>query len=158
MAYIPLQFPVGIGEYLPAINTYLAIGNGASPEVYTVIANVGDQSGPDMTCDVVDVTSHSATTPWSRKGVTLLNAGTTKFPLFFIPQSSGAGSHGFSGGGLLANFVNRTLTYFLIQFPEVDLTQWLFQGYISAFSVKAAVKGAIMADVTIEFTDAPTLE
>jgi hypothetical protein len=157
MAYIELAFPSGIAEYYPAINTYLAIGElGASPETYTVIANLQDWS-LDMTCDKVDTTSHSNTNPWSRQGPTLLNAGTSKTKLLFIPDSSGPGSHGFAGG-LLAIFSARQLRNYLIQFPDPSLTQWLFSGYIGGFPLSMPTKGALEAAVDFLWTDMPTFE
>ena len=158
MSAIVLNFTSGIAESQQAINTYLAVDSGASPDVYTVIANVGDQTGPSMTGDVVDVTSHSSTFPWSRKIVTLLNSGTTKLPLFFIPSTAGQpGGHDFTGG-LLSIFVGRLLRSYVVQFPNPTLTQWIFSGYVTGFEMKAPVKGVLTADVTFTWTDEPVFE
>jgi len=43
---------------LPAINTFLKLGDQASPENFNTIANVGDITGPGLVAAVVDVTSH----------------------------------------------------------------------------------------------------
>jgi hypothetical protein len=153
---VSLNFPSGIGEAQAAINAYLAIGDGASPENYWVIANVGDESGPMMSADVVDVTSHSAPNPWSRKIVTLLNNGDLSFPLFFIPYSNGPGGHD-NAGGLLAQLTSRALCSFVLQFPNPENTQWFFVGYVSKFNMKAPVKGVLTADVTLTLTNEPTL-
>lgn len=157
MAYINLAFPSGVAEYYPAINTYLAVGAlNASPETYTVVANIGDWD-LGLTADKVDITSHSAPNPWSRIGPTLLNAGTSKVPIFHIPDSNTAGGHGY-GGGLLGIWAARQERNYLIQFPDPALTQWLFSGYILDFQIKMAVKGALMAELTFGWTDMPSLE
>src|SRR5271166_2024974 len=56
----------------PAINTFLQLGNGQSPETFTTVANVGTITGPGLSLNVVDVTSHSTGVPWRQKIGTLL--------------------------------------------------------------------------------------
>lgn len=166
--YTKANFPIG----LPAINTYLMIGNGASPEIYAPIANVGDLSGPSMSATVVDVTSHSTGNPWREKLCTLLDSGDFTLPLYYIPDSegpitpAGAGGppypHG-NTGGLEALFTGRGLTTpgnpvpFAIQYPNAAQTTDYFQGFVSKFSKKAAVAGVEQAEVTITLTGMPTL-
>src|ERR1035438_2610657 len=125
----------------PAINTLLQLGNGASPEVYATVANVGSITGPGMSAQVVDVTSHSSGTPWREKITTLLDNGDLTFDVYFIPSDAG---HKL----LLSTFTGRLFSYFQIQFPDPGHTQWQFTGYISKFSTTEPVDNVIKAALT----------
>lgn len=163
--YTSSNFPIGI----PAINTLLKVGNGASPEVYSTIANVGDITGPGLSSTVVDVTSHSTGNPWREKLITLLDNGDITFPLFFVPASDGppVGTDPFGHspqGGVLALFTSRGqggvagVPYnFALEYPDGLGTTDYFTGFVSKFSEKAAVAGVLMADVTITLTGEPIL-
>lgn len=140
----------------PAINTLLKMGNAGSPESYTLIANVGDITGPGFAGTIVDVTSHSTSVPWREKVTTLLDGGQVPFKLYFIPNDSGHKQ-------LLAVFYNRgalgqaagvppqwSLTY-----PDPSATTVYFTGFISKFSITATVAGVLEAAVTIDVTGEP---
>lgn len=157
---------VPIPQALAAINTLLSIGNGASPEVYNVIANVGDLTGPGIMADVVDVTSHSTGVPWRQKITTLRDGGDISLPLFFIPWSPGSGGvpntpYGHDEAtGLLGQLVNAVPgtppSQFSLEFPDGLGTTYFFNGYVSKFNIKAPVAGVLTADVTITITGRPT--
>jgi hypothetical protein len=145
----------------PAINTLFKIGNEGSPVNYNVIANVGDLSGPSISANVVDVTSHSTGSPWREKIVTLLDAGEISLPLFFVPSSPGSDGtpntpFGHNGtNGLLSVFTQRQLRDYSITFPDAAATTWYFEGYISTFSMTAPVAGVLTANVTFVLTGDP---
>jgi len=163
--YTASTFPIGV----PAINTYLKIGNGASPEVYSIVANVGDITGPGLGSTVVDVTSHSAGNPWREKLITLLDNGDISFPVFYVPASDGppvgTDPYGHSSNyGLEYIFTSRgqggvagAPYSFAIEYPDGYGTTDYYQGFISKFAKKAAVAGVLMAEVTITLTGEPVL-
>lgn len=152
----------------PAINTLFKAGNAASPEVFNTVANVGDLNEIlSMTTDTADVTSHSTSVPWSQIIPTILNGGKVTFPLFFIP-SSGAASGGVLGhndtAGFMKLFTDRGAggvagvpINFKVVFPDVAATTYNFQGFVTAFKIKAPVKGVLMADCEVSVTSMPTL-
>lgn len=154
---------MAIAQAQPAINTLFKISNMGSPLTFNVIANVGDLTGPTMSCAVVDVTSHSNANPWRSKIVTLLDNGDITLPLYFIPSSPGsdgvpATPEGHNGtNGLLSVFTSRQLREYSITFPDAAATTWYFQGYISKFSMTAKVAGVLEAQVTFTFTSEPIL-
>jgi|SRR6185369_8462708 len=138
----------------PAINTLLKLGNGASPEVFTTIANVGDLSGPGLQATVVDVTSHSTGVPWREKITTLLDGGDLSVPLYFIPSDTGHKQ-------LLSIFTEKNgttngLRNYKLVFPDGAATTYAFSAYISKFSLKEPVAGVIEAAVTFTLTGQPT--
>lgn len=135
---------------LPAINTFLKLGDQGSPENFNTIANVGDITGPGLAAAVVDVTSHSNPDPWRRKITTLLDAGQLSFKLYFIPGDTGHKQ-------LLTVFTGRELRDYQMEFPEaVSYPTWSFSAYISKFSITATVAGVIEASCTFDIVGPPT--
>jgi hypothetical protein len=170
--YTPSTFPIGV----PAINTLFKVGNGASPEVYSVIANIGDITGPGLSSTVVDVTSHSTSNPWREKLITLLDSGDFSFPIFWVPASDGGPGPGGAGGwvagvdpvghspqgGVEAIFTSRGFGgvpgapyNFAVEYPDGLGTTDYFTGFISKLSKKAAVAGVLTAECQITTTGEP---
>ncbi len=154
---------MSIAQAQPAINTLFKLANLGSPQVFNVIANVGDLTGPTMSAAVVDVTSHSNANPWRSKIVTLLDNGDITLPLYFIPSSAGSdGTPATPEGhnatnGLLSVFTGRQLREYSVTFPDAAATTWYFQGYISKFTMDAKVAGVLQATCTFTFTSEPIL-
>jgi len=138
---------------LPAINTLLKLGNGASPEVFTTIANVSSITGLQLSANIVDVTSHSTGVPWRQKITTLLDAGDLSFDLFFIPADTGHQE-------LLTIFQEKNgttdgLRNYQLWFPDAAPTKYQFSAYISKFSLTEAVDNVVRAAVTFTATGQP---
>ena len=150
---------------IPATGTLLQVGNGASPEVFSTIANIGDINGPTTQTALVDVTSHTSTSiPFRQKIPTLIDPGMVSLPVFIIPASGGP-----SGGQIGHNYaagigrllVNRGLSpgvpyNFKIIYPDGLSTFDEFQGYITKYSRKMPVAGAISGDLQIDITGIPS--
>jgi len=133
----------------PSINTYLYIGDGASPEGFTLVANVGDITGPGFSAAIVDVTSHSNPTPWREKITTLLDAGQVSFKLYFIPGDTGHQK-------LMKTFINRTFNDYKIVYPDPAHSTMLFSAYTGKFAITTTVAGVMEAAVTFEVVGQPT--
>jgi hypothetical protein len=133
---------------LPAINTFLYLGDTSSPPVYTdPIANVGDYTGPGMSKAVVDVTSHSAAVPWRQKITTLIDGGDLTLPLYFIPSNSDMRK-------LMEVFATNGqagIRWFKLLFSD-GTTPWYFQASISKWMPKMPVAGVVTVDVTFTVT------
>jgi hypothetical protein len=157
---------MAIAAAQPAINTLLKMGNGASPEVFNTVANVGDITGLSMSAAVVPTTSHSSAVPWVTRITTLLDGGDITLPIYFIP-SSGAASGGIIGhndtAGIMKQFTDRGQTTagtpinWKLVFPDVAATTYAFTAFISKFTIKAPVAGVLTADITLSSTGQPTL-
>lgn len=141
---------------IPAINTLLQFGSGGSPEVWTTVANVGDLSGPTMKAQVQDVTSQSTGDYWRQKITTLLDAGEVSCPIYFVPNDTGHQA-------LLEIFAGRSgntgqPTPWRILFPvAAGSVPWIFNGWLSQFSMKEPVAGVIEAAIIITFTGPPNI-
>jgi predicted secreted protein len=139
-----------------AINTFLQLSDGSSPESFSTVANVASITGMTFSAQVVDVTSHSTGTPWREKIVTLLDAGTISCDVYFVPNDSGHQR-------LLSVFVNRGLPTapqspadWRISFPTVpSRTVYSFSAYISKFSMSEPVDGVIKASMELQVIGEP---
>ncbi len=142
-----------------AINTYLQLNNGGSPEVFSNVANVGDITGPTWAGAVVDVTSHSTSNAWRQKIVTLLDPGTISTKCYFIPNDATSGGHQY----LLSIFFNRGLPTapqvqcdWRLSWPTVpSRTVLSFSSFISKFSITAPVASVLEAALELVLVGEP---
>ena len=140
---------------LGAIGTAVWYGDGASPETWTQITNQSSLTGLTMSGAVVDVTNNNTTAPWRKKVVTLLDPGDISFDMYFIASDVGHKA-------ILALFTTRGLLTaqtpipFRIVFADAAATTWYVSGFVSKFSMLAAVADVVKAQVVITMTGAPT--
>lgn len=144
---------------LPAINTLLQVGNGASPEGFVTIASINGLTGPGLAGQVVDVTQMSSVTggqvgPWRQKIVTLLEGGEMAFTAFWQPMLA-------SHQNLLLLFVNRGQSGvaglpidFRLVFPDQDATIYSFQGFVSQLKLSEAVADVVKCAAAVTITGA----
>lgn len=136
---------------MPALNTVLKRGDGASPEVFTAIAELTDINGLDLKMDVVEITH--LTNAWKERKGTLLDAGEIKISGNFIPTDT---TQRFATSGLGLDLVNKTLRNFKLVFPDGGSTTWTFTALVIAFSIKAPLAGKLGFDATILISGLPT--
>jgi len=132
--------------------TLIKIGDGATPEVFTSIAMVRDIGGIDISQEDEDVTDQDSG-GWTEFIGTLLSLGEITFGLNFLPTNA---THSYSSG-LIEDAVNNTKRNFQIVFPDSGNTTWPFSALVKKVAIKAPVKGALRADVTLRPTGVPTL-
>lgn len=137
-----------ISAYGTLLQRETSFGSGT----YVTVAEVKSMTGPTMSTDVLDVTTHSsaASGAWREKRASLIDPGEVSFPINFIPASSGHKA-------LLSDFTGRVLTNYKIVYPDPGLTAHLFPNcFISQFSIKAETEGILEADITLTLSGAPT--
>lgn len=138
---------------LAGYGVLLKIGNGATSETFTTIAEVRDIEGPELELEAKEVTSHDSG-GWREYIGTLLTGGEVSFDLNFLPANA---THGYSSG-LIEDMVNRTKRNFQLVFPDTDTTTWQFAALVTGFKPSAAVEDELTAEVTLRVTGQPTLE
>lgn len=138
---------------ISSFGTLVKVGDGASPENFTTIAELKKITGPAMVAGVIDVTVHNSGTPWRRFISGLLDGGEVKLDLNFVPQNA---THSYSAG-LLQSFVNRTKGNIQIVFPDNAVTTWTLPVIVVAFSMDADPAAALVAQVALKVNGAPTL-
>lgn len=136
---------------LSAQGTLLQIGDGGEPEVFTTIARVQDITGPGLTADVADVTTHD-TSGWREQLSLILAAGDVTFDVFFLPTHA---THSPSSG-VLQDYLNRTLRNFMIVLTDAGAMEITFEAYVTSFSISAPVANPLEASVTLSVTGAVT--
>ena len=138
---------------IDAFGTLLQRGDGATPESFTTIGEVGDIEGPELETDTEDVTNHSSTGGYEEVIGTILRTGEVTFPVNYIPTNA---THNATTG-LLLDWKNKTLRNFQLVFPDGSSTTWSFSAIVTAFAPQAPVAGKLGADVTLKLSGQPTL-
>lgn len=120
----------------------------------TTIAGVRNISGPGLSLDTEDVTSHDSTNAWEEHVGTILRTGEVTLDLVYDPN---AATHKNSSGGLLADLVSRTAQTYSIVFASNPTVTWSFSAFVTGFEPSAPHDGALTASVTLKVTGEPTL-
>ena len=92
----------------------------------TEIAQVTNISGPGLSLDTVDVTSHDQSSAWEEMAVTILRQGEMTLDLVFDPDDA-------THASILTNLVGRSYESFELQFPDSAYTEWEFDAYVIGF-------------------------
>lgn len=115
---------------------------------YAQITNI---SGPGLSLDTEDVTSHDSDGQWEEVVGTILRSGEVTMDLVFDPA-------GATHADLLTDLAARTLiTTFHIQWSDDAPTTWDFKAFVTGFEPSAPVGGALTAVVKFKLSGQPTL-
>jgi len=117
------------------------------------IAQISNISGPGLSVDMIDVTTHDSTNAWEYFVAGILR--TVELTLDIVYDPAGA-THAAAAGGLIYRLENRQYSWFDLTF--FTTYNWTFSGYITGFTPGAPVEGALTAAVTLKITGQPTLE
>ena len=109
------------------------------------VAQVKSISGPGLSLDTEDVTTHDQTTAWEEQVGTILRSGEVTLDLVFDP---GETTH----AAALALLVGRDYESFELWFPDDGNTAWTFNAFVTGFEPDASVDGALNASMTIKLT------
>jgi len=120
----------------------------------TTIANVQSISGPGLSLDTEDVTTHDSSGAWEEVVATILRSGEVSFDIVYDP---GAATHKYAAGGLLSDLNLRTSVSYTLVFPSVPAVTWTFTAFVTGFEPPAPHDGALTAAVKMKITGAPTL-
>jgi predicted secreted protein len=126
---------------------------GGLAEAFTTIAQVRNISGPGMSLDVEDVTTHDSTGAWEEVVATVLRSGEVTLDLVWDPATP---THS-NGVGLLAVMPRRATRNFKVIFPDTGATTWSFAAEVVSFEPDAPHDGALTASVTLKLTGSVTL-
>ena len=120
----------------------------------TLYAQVSNISGPGLSLDTEDVTSHDSTSAWEEVVATILRSGEITMDIVYDPAHA---THKYAAGGLLYDLVSRTAITVTLVFSDTATTEWTFSAYVTAFEPSAPHDGALTASVTLKPTGAMTL-
>ena len=120
----------------------------------TPIVQVTNISGPGLSLDVEDVTSHDSTGAWEEVVATILRSGEISLDIVYDPA---AATHSATAGGLIADMVGRASTTYSLIFTDAASTEWTFTAFVVGFEPDMPHDGALTASVTMKITGQPTL-
>ena len=120
----------------------------------TAIAQVTNISGPGLSADTLDVTSHDSTNAWREFLGGLKDGGEVSLDLNFDPAGT---THKNASGGLLYDFEAGTATTYALVFPDAASTVWSISAIVTGFEPAAPMDGKLAASVTLKVTGQPTL-
>jgi predicted secreted protein len=116
------------------------------------IAGVTNISGPGLSLDTEDVTSHDSANYWEEHVGTILRSGEITLDIVYDPA---AATHKNASGGLLYDMEQRATNTYSLVFPNA--TEWSFSALVTGFEPDAPVDGALTASVTLKLTGDVTL-
>lgn len=130
--------------------TTFSTGDGASPEVYTELAEVTKITPPNISRDAVEATHMKSPNAWREFIAGLKNGGDVSLEINYDPNGAAATSFmaelGLSGVNAKKN---RKITF-------TDGTVWSFKGILTAFEPDAPIDDRMVASVTFKVTGEPT--
>ena len=118
------------------------------------IAGVKNISGPGLSLDTEDVTSHDSTGAWEEVVGTILRSGEISLDIVYDPVEA---THKYAAGGLLHDLASRTKVAYSLVFPDDATTTWTFDALVNGFEPTGAVGGALTATARMKITGQPTL-
>ena len=120
----------------------------------TAYAQVTNISGPGLSLDTEDVTSHDSTAAWEEVVGTILRSGEITMDLVYDPVHA---THKYAVNGLIYDLVQRTAIAFTLVFPDDGATTWTFNAFVTGFEPTGSVGGALTATAKFKITGQPTL-
>ncbi len=142
-----------LSKALSAFGTLVKVGDGETTEVFATIAELKSVSGPTMSADVLETTTHNTPTPFKRYTSGLIDGGEISLELNFNPSEP---SHGATAG-IVYLMVNRIMRNWQICFPDDANTVWQCPVIVTSFEVNADPADLLMASVTGKVAGPPIL-
>jgi predicted secreted protein len=129
--------------------TQLQRGNGASPEVFTTIAELKKVTRAGSKADLADVTNMDSPTAYREKLPTLVDPGEVNFEGNYVPNDG-------SQQTAFTDFGSQAKHNWQIVLPN-SLGTWSFAGYITAYDVPdSQVDKEVTFSGKLTITGAPT--
>ncbi len=117
----------------------------------SLVAGVKSISGPGLSADTEDVTTHDQAHFWEEQIVTILRSGEATIDLVYDPADA-------SQVDVLAELVGRDEAPFEVRFPDTAQTMWSFNAFVTGFEPSAPVDGSLTASMTIKLSGDLTLD
>ena len=138
---------------LAGATTELKVGDGATPEVFTKIAEVTKINGFKLESTPVDASNHDGS-GYEEMIMGLKKVGDITFDVNFVPTGA---THGNSAGGLIHSWSNQELENYQLVFPDSGSTTWTVPAFVKSVEVKPDLKGKLGGTVVLTPSGAPTL-
>ena len=137
--------------------TLLQIGDGASPEVFTTIAEINSIDGPNLARETQEVTHMESPDQYREYIGGLLDGGEVSFEGNYVPRHA---THGATAGtGLFSKFADGSVgTHnFKIALPGTPTAAWAFKGILTSLEPKHPHDDKMEISGTIKVSGKPVL-
>lgn len=131
---------------IDGFGTELRRGNGAGPEVFTPIGNVGNFSGPSMERDTYDVTAHDSPSRFREFLGGLINGGEVSAECHYDPDKHDQ---------LVADFEDTDPINYEMESPVGEV--WAFKALLTGFEREMPVDGQMAATLTWQVSGKPVI-
>jgi predicted secreted protein len=135
-----------------AKGTQLKVGNSATPtEVFTLIPGIRSITGPSMSAETIDITSHDTPGSFRDKMQGLKDWGVLSFDLLWEPDN-------VQHQQLFDDYKAGTERNYELIYPDTGSTKLSFKGFVGNNPTTAAYDGALTktAEIVIKGSPAPT--
>jgi predicted secreted protein len=132
-----------------AKGTQLKVGDGATPtEVFTLIPEIRSITGPSMSAEVIDVTSHDTPGGFRDKMQGLKDWGVLSFEMLWVPNNP-------KHLQLFSDYVAGTQRNYKLVVPDAVSTTLSFRGFVGNNPTTAPFDGALTKTVEIVIMGSP---
>lgn len=133
---------------MDGFGTKLKRGDGETPEVFTEIADITNLSGPGLSRETLDVTSHGSPDGWMEFLGGLKDPGEVSADINYQPTLHDL---------LVADFDDKAPRNYQIVFPDEDATTWAFPAILTGFEPEAPYDDKAAASLTFKVSGKPTI-
>jgi predicted secreted protein len=133
---------------IDGFGTQLKRGDGGSPETFTAIADPTGISGPGLSRNTIDVTSHGSPDQWMEFLGGLKDGGEVSVDINYDPANHDT---------LVDDFDDAAPRNYQLVFPDDDSTTWSFGAIITGFEPDAPYDDKLSASLTFKVSGKPTL-
>ena len=134
----------GIG----AFGTQLKRGDGATPEVFTALANVTSIDPPSFAREALDVTAHDSPDKHREFVGGAVDPGEVSVDINYDPADHDS---------LIVDLVDDDPRNYQIVFPTSPVATWAFAAVMTGFSAKAPFEGKLAATLKFKVSGKPTI-
>jgi len=135
-----------------AYGSALQLGDGATSEAFTAIAEITEMLAFDMNRDVIDVTSHNSSDGYREKMPGLRDAGSLGIKANWLPNNV---THDETTG-IMASFNTNTLHNWRVVLPGSIATA-AFSGFVSAIKGDLPLEEQGILEFTVEISGKVTV-
>lgn len=142
-----------MSDAFAAQNSYLSIGDAASPNTYTEVAEVKSVGGPNQTTEKIDVTHLRSASGYREYLQSFKDGGVIACVANYIPSNA---THGSGASGLRGLFNSGAIRGWKKTFS--DGTEEFFDGYVSGLGTPLSVGTAVELNFEVTVTGAVTAD
>jgi predicted secreted protein len=132
-----------------AKGTQLKVGDGATPtEAFTLIPEVRSITGPSMSAETIDVTSHDTPGGFRDKIQGLKDWGTLSFEMLWAPSHA-------KHQQLFDDYISGAVRHYSLTYPTVPPKTMTFSGWVGNNPTVSPFDGALGKTVELNIMGSP---